>query len=145
MSRLTELLCSSTQSCHRTGQLTSIPINLTWMQEKIPHSPRLPCKRSSCSTTNTLQKDPSKPGWQYHLVGTAEQGSPDPSLFRAARGSGLSPQTQMLHMCRHRAWEESEEADCCRKTNSLCCKCPVPGFLCKPEENPSRSAGLAPA
>lgn len=91
LTRPTELLCSSPQSSHLTGQLTSITLDLTWIQEKTPtHNPILLYNRPFYSTIYTSQKDTSKLTWQYHLMAAAEQGELCPSFFlEQFQGLGL--------------------------------------------------------
>lgn len=91
MSRHTELLCSSTQSCHCTGQLTNITINLTWIQESPPHThTALYCHAKVLPVVQQtpLKKTPASQDSDTIPCSLQSKRSPDP-LVRAAWGSGL--------------------------------------------------------
>lgn len=132
-------------SLHWTADQYHNKLNMDTGEPPPPtHSLILPCKSSSCSTTNTSQKRLLQARIVIPSHGHCRARGALTLLVEQLGAQGCTTNSDISHV-QAQSLGRIEEADCCRKTNSLCCKCPVPGFLCKPEENPGKSAGLAPA
>lgn len=116
------------------------------MQKKTPHSPILPCKRSSCSTKNTSQKASSQ---QARIVTPSHghcrtRGALTLLFLLEQLGARGCHRKFRCFTCAGTELGKGQKKPTAAERHSLCCRCPVPGFPCKPEENPGKGAGLSP-